>query len=107
MTKKKEETSGEQMELIDVGPENLKAIVKEVRIYKKHQGDRLSALKKETAQKEKIKTLVNEAELQRLKDGTIKFEADNAIICVAPQDDLITIKEKAAKKSKKKNNDKP
>ena len=92
---------GEQLALIEVGPENLEHIAKEVRIYKKHQANRLSALKKEVEQKEKIKALVKEADLQRLKDGTIKFEADHAIICVAPQDDLITIKEKTPQKSKK------
>lgn len=102
--KEKPETKekGEQLDLIDVAPENLKAIVKEVRIYKKHQSDRLSALKKEVEQKERIKALVHETKLQRLQDGTIKFEADNAIICVSPQDDLITIKEKIAKKTKEK-----
>ena len=98
MSKKKR---GEQMALIDVGPENLEAIVKEVRIYKKHQANRLAALKLEVEQKEKIRALVKEAKLQRLQDGTIKFEADQAIICVAPQDDLITIREKPAKKIKK------
>lgn len=93
---------GEQMKLIDVGPENLGAIVKEVRIYKKHQADRLASLKLETKQKEKIKALVKEAGLQHLPDGTIKFEADHSIVCLTPQDELITIKEKAPKKTKKK-----
>jgi hypothetical protein len=99
--KKKTRTSVEQMPLIEVGPENLEAIVKEVRIYKKHQFNRLSSLKKEVEQQKKIKTMVKEAGLQRLPDGTIKFEADNSIICLAPQDELITIKEKTTKKSKK------
>ena len=99
---KKTRTNVEQLQLIEVGPENLKAIVKEVRIYKKHQFDRLSALKKEVTQQKKIKTMVKEAGLQRLPDGTIKFEADNSIICLAPQDELITIKEKAPKKDKTK-----
>ena len=98
MSKKKK---GEQMTLIDVGPENLKAIVKEVRLYKKHQSARLAALKKETELKEKIRALVKEAKLQRLSDGTIKFEADQAVICVAPQDDLITIKDKKKGMKKK------
>ena len=105
MSKKKEveETEkGEQMTLIDVGPENFKEIVKEVRIYKKHQAARLAALKLEVEQKKKIRALVEAAALQRLKDGVIRFEADNAIVCISPQDDLITIKERKPKKSKKK-----
>lgn len=91
----------EQMILMETGPENLAAIVSEVRIYKKHQADRLSFLKKEVKQKEKIKALVKEAELQRLRDGTIKFEADGSDVCLTPQDDLITIKDKKPKKAKK------
>lgn len=98
---KKTRTDVEQMPLIDVGPENLVAIAKEVRIYKKHQFNRLSAGKKEVTQRDKIRRMVKEAKLQRLPDGKITFEADNAIICVEPQEDLITIKEKAPKKSKK------
>ena len=99
---KKKAPKGEQMALIEVGPENLEHIVKEVRQYKYHQKQRLLHLKKEIEQKEKIKALVAEAHLQRLKDGNIKFEADNAIVNVVPQDDLITIKEKTGKKTKKK-----
>lgn len=99
---KKKTPKGEQMALIEVGPENLEHIVKEVREYKKWQRTRLHALKKEVGLKEKIGALVEKAHLQRLKDGNIKFEADNAIICVKPQDDLITIKEKPQKKTSKK-----
>ena len=92
---------GEQLNLIDVGPENLKEIAKEVRIYKGHQHDRLVAGKKEIKSREKVRAMVKEANLQRLPNGNIKFEADNAIICISPQEDLITIKEKTAKKAKK------
>ena len=103
MQKEVEKTEkGEQMQLIDVGPENLKAIAAEVRIYKGHQKDRLAAGKKEFEQKEKIKKLVKETNLHRLQDGTIRFEADHAIVCLTPQDELITIKEKKPAKSKKK-----
>jgi len=98
---KKTRTSVEQMQLIEVGPENLKEIAKEVRIYKRHQFDRLSAGKKEVSQRDKIRIMVKKAGLKRLQDGTIKFEADNAIICIEPQEDLITIKEKKTKKTKK------
>ena len=105
MAKKKAKTNtpkGEQIPLIEVGPENLKHIVKEVRQYKYHQKQRLFHLKKECEQKEKVKALIAEAHLQRLKDGNIKFEAEGAIVCVTPQDDLITIKDKTLKKRKQK-----
>lgn len=101
MVKKKAKAAkGEQMPLIEVGPENLELIVKKVRKYKYHQQQRLLHLKKEVEQKHKIKDLVDAAHLHRLKNGNIKFEADSAIVEVTPQDDLITIKEKAAKKTK-------
>jgi len=87
--------------LIDVGPENGKVIIEAVREYKKHQADRLAAGKKEFDAKQKVLTLVKEAELQRLPDGTIKFTYEKVIIKVTPQDDLITIKEEKPKKAKK------
>lgn len=92
---------GEQLRLIEVGPENLKVIAKETRIYRSLVDQRLVLLKKEVKQKEKVKTLVKEAELQRLQDGRIQFEVDDEIVCLMPQDDLITIKKKTPKKPKK------
>lgn len=96
MAKKK----GEQLQLIEVGPENLKVIAKETRKYRALVDERLIILKKEVKQKDKVKALVKEAELQRLKDGRIQFEVGDEIICLMPQDDLITIKKKAPKKKK-------
>lgn len=102
MAKKKTKTAkGEQIPLMDVGPENNREIVDAVRIYKKHQKDRLVAGKKEFDQKEVVKQLVLKSELQPLKNGVIKFTCDNAEIEVTPRDVLITIKEKKTKKSKK------
>lgn len=92
---------GEQMPLMDTGPENLKEIVEAVRIYKAHQSDRLIAGKKEVKQRGKVRELVKNSDLQRLKDGRILFEADGSEVCVTPQDDLITIKDKKPKKAKK------
>ena len=87
-------------QLIEVGPENLKVIAKETRKYRSLVDERLILLKNEVKQKEKVKALVKEAELQRLKDGRIQFEVGDEIICLMPQDDLITIKKKTPKKSK-------
>lgn len=97
---KKTKNTGEQMPLIDVGPENTKAIIAEVRVYKKHQADRLAALEKEIKQKAKIKALVQAANLHRLKDGTIKFTVENTTITLTPRDELIQIKEKRERKKK-------
>jgi hypothetical protein len=97
----KEEQKEEQMVLMDTGPENLKEIVKAVRVYKGHQSDRIIAGKKEVKQREIVRELVKNSKLKRLKNGSIKFEADGSEFCVTPQDDLITIKEKKTKKQKK------
>jgi hypothetical protein len=92
---------GEQMPLIEVGPENLKQIVKVVRDYKFHQKQRQHHLKEEVRLKLEVKDLVEKANLHRLKGGNIKFEAEGQIVNIVPQDDLITIKEKTAKKTTK------
>lgn len=97
---------GEQMGMLDVGPENGKVIIKAVRVYKGHQGDRLTALKKETEAKQRVLTLVKESGLKREQDGTIKLIFGKVTIKVTPQDDLITITE-AHKKSKKGRKKKP
>lgn len=104
MSKKKGQKKvgkNEQMDLMEVGPENGKPIIDAVRIYKRHQKDRLAALKLETEWKQKILALVKEAKLTPLKDGVIKFTYDKVIIKVTPRDVLITIKEVKPKKSKK------
>lgn len=106
MQKKVERTEkGEQMPLMDVGPENNKEIVDAVRLYKVHQKDRLTAGKKEVDQKEVVKKLVLKSKLQPLKSGVIKFTCDNAEIEVTPRDVLITIKEVKPKKPRSPKND--
>lgn len=101
MAEKKTKTVKGQLQLIEVGPENLKQIAKETRIYRSLVDERIILLKKEVKAKNKVKTLVKDAKLQRLPDGNIKFEVDGEIVCLEPQDDLITIKKKAPEKSKK------
>lgn len=87
-------------QLIEVGPENLKVIAKETRKYRALVDERLILLKNEVKQKEKVKALVKDAELQRLKDGRIQFEVGDETVCLMPQDDLITIKKTRPKNKK-------
>jgi hypothetical protein len=96
MAKKKETQKGEQMDLIeDVQPKNAGAILKEARIYKKFQAERLSALAKEKEHKQKVLDLVKAANLQPLEDGIIRFRCDGVLITVKPRDELITVKDEA------------
>ena len=88
---------GEQLDLIDVRPENVKPILQATRLYKKFQAARLSAGNKEVAQREVVLQLVKEAKLQPLPDGKIRFKCNGVIITITPRDALITIKEKTEK----------
>ena len=93
----KTEEKGEQLDLIDVKPENAEAIIAAARLYKKYQLARLTALGKETDQKQKVLELVKDAKLQPLEGGKIKFKYDGFIISVEPRDELVKVIEEVAK----------
>jgi len=90
MAKKEKE---EQMDLIEVGPENGEAIIAAARIYKKLQVARSLALKKEVEQKQKVLSLIKEAELKTLEGGKIRFKYDNVTVSVTPRDELVQVKD--------------
>jgi len=91
--KTKTGTSGDQLALIDVDPENMKSIIPIARRYKKVQAARLAALNEEVELKQKILKLAREAKLQRLDDGKIKFKCKGVVITITPQDDKVSVKE--------------
>ena len=84
----------EQMDLIEIHPENEKEIIKHARLYKEAQHRRIKAGKEESEQKQKLLELVEEANLQRLEGGKIQFKVDGFEIRVTPHDELIQIIEK-------------
>lgn len=93
--KKKNEagsTSGEQLELIDVTPENLKAIKPIARRYKAAMQRRVAVQQEEVKAKGEILALIKEAQLPRLADGTIKFKCGDLLITVTPRDELVKVK---------------
>jgi len=91
---KAKKNSEEQLDLIDVHPENEKAIVSAAKMYKKYQAARLGALAKEVEQKKLLLSLIRDAKLKPLDDGRIKFSCDNFVITVTPADMKINVKEK-------------
>lgn len=94
MAKKKEETEvGEQLDLIDVSPENAGPMIKAGRAYNKVKKTRLTALAEEVKLKDKIRQLAKDAKLQRLEGGVIRFRHKGVTICITPQDEKVTVKE--------------
>ena len=89
-----EKNKGEQLDLIDVYPKNMKTIIAAAKKYKRLQADRLAALELEVEQKQKVLDLIHGAKFQTLDDGKIKFEYQGITITVTPRDELISIKEK-------------
>jgi len=98
MSKEKEKLEtkeeGEQLDLIDVHPENAKEILAAARLYQKHQSDRIKAGVKEAEQKQLILELVKKENLQTLVGGKVRFELDGVLISITPRDELVQITEK-------------
>lgn len=88
--------TGEQLALIDVAPKNAKPIIAVARRYKEAQAERIGALQEEIQLKSELIELIHKADLQRMKDGTIKFEYDGVQIQVIPRDDLVKVKDRVA-----------
>jgi hypothetical protein len=97
-TSKKTAGKGEQMPLIDVGPENLKKIAPHVRKYKAALAERMTALKLEIAEKVNILALVLEAKLKPLPNGHIKFTCEGIDIDIEPRDFVIHTSQHKEKK---------
>ncbi len=96
--KKSEQESpevGEQIMLIDIAPENIKPIIKAAKLYKRAQSERLAALKEEVKYKTEVRELVRKSNPQQLEDGDIKFEYDGFEVIITPQDEKVTVKDKA------------
>jgi arginine repressor len=95
MKKQKTQTSepGEQLDLIDVHPKQIKPIIAEAKILKKCQIARAAAQDKENEQKAKVLQLITEAKIPRLPNGKIKFTYDCLTITVTPSKESVSVKE--------------
>lgn len=92
MARKTKTADGEQLDLIDVEPENAKAIKRAARAYKSAQAQRITWLVDEKKHKGKILELVKEAKLRPNEDGIIKFRLDGIVVAITPRDELVQIK---------------
>lgn len=95
MVKKNTAEVGEQMQLIEVHPKKAKPIIAVAKILKKLQIARSSSQEKENAQKAKLLNLVEEAHIQRLPDGKIKFHYDGVTLTITPKLESVSVKEDA------------
>ena len=102
VAKRKKKESGEQLDLIDVGPKHSKEILAALILYDKHKKARMASGVKEVEQKTLILELVEKAGLQRLAGGVIKFVLDGIPVKITPRDQLVEIgvKKQAAEKPK-------
>lgn len=91
----KTEGEGEQLPLLDVGPEHAQKFAAVAREYKRHQAARLAAGSKEKTKKEELKSLIRDSKLTPLEDGIIRFRIEGLLIEMTPRDELITVKEEA------------
>lgn len=87
--------AAEQLQLIDVGPANLKQIKFAARRYRAAMKRRLAALEEEVKAKRQILDLVKQAKLIPLADGIIKFKCDTLLITVTPRDQLVRVKDES------------
>lgn len=96
MAKKKTDEKpqpGEQLELIDVSPTNLKKIRPIAEKYESAKRRRMKAGDEEAELKQQLLALVKDANLSRLPDGSIKFRCDGKMIIVKPRDELVQVKD--------------
>lgn len=63
--------------------------------YKQFQKERLAALAQEKDEKQNLLRLIDDADLQRLDDGRIRFRCDSLIITITPRDELVQIKDES------------
>lgn len=96
MGKKRTEVSvgeGEQLELIDVTPANMKEIVPLVKAYRKATLADSRAKEKRKEAKAALTAAVHEAGLEPLEDGKIRFKCEDMVVLITPQDDSVRVTE--------------
>ena len=84
-------SSGEQMDLLDVGPENLKKIVPVAREYKRVVTQRISLTAKESELKKELQAFAHNSGLKPLPNGHIKWSCQGVTVEHIPQDERVKV----------------
>jgi hypothetical protein len=88
---KKKVGKNKQLDLIDVGPKNLKAIRPHLTAYKDAMEERVRWLAEEVKEKQAVLDLVHKSGLKRMENGNVEFKCDGMLIKITPVDDKIKI----------------
>jgi hypothetical protein len=91
MATRRKTTNQEQLDLIDVTPENAKPLKRAARAFKAAQTERKSWGEEEEKQKNRIVELVHEAGLKPDSDGVITFTLGDFTIKVTARE-LVNVK---------------
>lgn len=93
MGKRGRPPEGEQMDLMDVGPENQEEIVRWAQAHKHAMRERMKWGKQESEAKQKVLDLIKQANLTKLEDGKIKVRCGHYTVTVIPRDAKVTIRD--------------
>jgi len=96
MARKSKVAAGEQLALIEVGPANAPALKRAARAYEKAHDAQLAAKSVADGKMETLMRLVDEAELQPLADGTIKFQLGKLVVKIGAPKRTCKVREKEA-----------
>ena len=81
---------GEQLDLIDVGPEHSAALNEATTVWKKIVAKRLLLQKKEATAKDKALTLFKAEKLSRMDDGSVKCRCEGWMLELKPTEEKFT-----------------
>lgn len=97
---KKTKNPDKQMALMDVSPKNKKALVKAAEEYKDAAAQKKEWSEAEAEAKKVVLSLVDDADLERLPDGTIRFVVEGMTITITPTEDKLNVKLPQEKRAK-------
>lgn len=89
---RKKSPEPEQLDLIDVTPENSKKIRAIAKKYREAQQERMAWGEDERKQKELLLAEAKNANVQASPDGVIRFRVDDITIKITPRDELVQVK---------------
>ena len=84
--------AGEQIPLLDVGPENLAEIIPAAKEYKRVVTERVALTAQEVALKKRLQEFAHKSGVKPLEDGSIRFKVMGVTVEVIPQDEKVKVK---------------